>query len=110
MQECSPLLTGEIKSLCGYGKGGQKGFETVITRLQMQTYVNISDFVYKRDSHGKPYGWGVALYSLLEGWLGEEFISDSYGRPPQESKERIFLHLKELLPKAAEGEIWKLIA
>lgn len=55
------LLTGELKKKCNYGKGGNKGFETVITRLQMQTYLVVEDFEYLRDKTGTTYGWGVAL-------------------------------------------------
>ena len=31
--ENGSLLTGELKKKCNYGKGGTKGFETIITRL-----------------------------------------------------------------------------
>lgn len=37
------LLSKELKDLCNYRKDGNKGFETIVTRLQMQTYLNISD-------------------------------------------------------------------
>ena len=40
------LLSKRLKQLCDYRKGGNTGFETAITRLQMQTYVDTSDFVY----------------------------------------------------------------
>ena len=33
------------------------------TRLQMQSYVCIADFVYMQDKYGRPYGWGVAAVS-----------------------------------------------
>ena len=46
------LLSKNLKDICNYRKGGNKGFDTVITRLQMQTYVNIADFVYMQDKYG----------------------------------------------------------
>lgn len=102
------LLTDRLKSLCNYRKGGNKGFETVITRLQMQTYVDIADFRYRHTKEGKQYGWGVALYSTPEQSLGEA-VAGAYDRPPEESKERIFRHLKKLLPGAGEKALWNLI-
>ena len=36
-------------------KGGSTGFETCITRLQMQSCVCITDFVYIQDKYGRPY-------------------------------------------------------
>lgn len=79
------LLTKELKAACGYGKDGQKGFDTVITRLQMQTYVNVADFEYMADKHGKLYGWGMARYTIPEVEFGEAFIQTAYERSPKES-------------------------
>ena len=39
----APLLSKELKKLGNYRKGGNKGFDTIITRLQSQCYVIISD-------------------------------------------------------------------
>ena len=49
-----------------YRKGGNTGFDTVITRLQMQTYITIGDFVYSQDKFGRPYGWDIAEYTTPE--------------------------------------------
>ena len=103
------LLSKELKELCNYKKGGNKGFETVITRLQMQTYVNIADFVYLQDKFGRPYGWGVAKYSTPEELFGYGAVTSAYQREPRESKRRLIDHLSGLLPDAAEGQILKLI-
>ena len=56
----APILSKQLKQLGNYKKGGNKGFDTSVTRLQAQGYVLISDFVYSRDKSGKTYGWGVA--------------------------------------------------
>ena len=103
------ILSKELKNLCNYRKGGNKGFDTVITRLQMQTYVNIADFVYMQDKFGRTYGWGVAKYSTPEELFGYETVTSAYKREPQESKERLFEHLSHLLPDASEGQILKLV-
>jgi hypothetical protein len=47
------MLSYEAKGLGNYCKGGRKGFDTHITRLQMQCYVIISDFEYRQDKKGK---------------------------------------------------------
>lgn len=101
------ILTSALKNQCNYRKGGNKGFETVITRLQMQTYITIADFEYRKDKNGKQYGWGVARYATPESLLGEETVCSAYVRTPAESKERIMAHLKRLLPKADEKQLLK---
>lgn len=103
------ILTPALKNTCNYRKGGNKGFETVITRLQMQTYITIADFEYRTDKNGKQYGWGVARYATPEFLLGAEVIQTAYSRSPKESKERILVYLRKLLPKADEEQLLKII-
>lgn len=103
------LLSEDLKAICNYRKGGNKGFETVITRLQMQTYVNIADFVYMKDRFGRTYGWGVAKYSTPEELFGYETVTSAYQREPQESERRVLAHLTWILPDIPEGQILKLI-
>ena len=107
--ENASLLSKELKKLCNYCKGGNKGFDTVITRLQMQTYVTIADFEYMKDKTDKPYGWGVARYSTPEEIYGHQMIADAYKRTPKESRERILTHLLKILPDATEAQISKII-
>jgi hypothetical protein len=91
-------------------KGGEarnRGFETIITRLQMSLRFVVADFEYNYDREGKRYGWGVARYTTPELMYGEEmFITD---RSPEESLQRILNHLKKKLPYAAEWQIEKII-
>lgn len=49
MTEHGELLSKELKRLCHYGKGGNKGFDSIVTRLQMQSYLVIADFEYVRE-------------------------------------------------------------
>ena len=86
--EHGALLSKELKRLCNYVKGGNVGFDTVITRLQMQTYLTVGDFVYMQDKHGKPYGWGIAKYTTPEELFGYDFVTSAYGSEPVESKAR----------------------
>ncbi|WOO37106.1 hypothetical protein R2R35_01025 [Anaerocolumna sp. AGMB13020] len=107
--EKKSLLSKELKDLCNYRKGGNKGFDTIITRLQMQTYITISNFEYMTDRYGKPYGWGVARYSIPELQLGAEVITSAYTRTPAESKVRMLAHLEKTLPMANEMQLIKMI-
>ena len=104
-----PVLSKRLKYLGNYRKGGNRGFDTVINRLQAQCYVLISDFVYMTDKNGKEYGWGVAEYSTPEQFMGRDFTEKVYQRSPEESYVRICEHLHEILPDASDQAIRKLI-
>ena len=103
------LLTPHLKYRCGYQKGGNTGFETVVTRLQMQTDLCIADFCYRVDKTGKEYGWGIARYTTPEAQFSEVFVRSAFDRPPEESRERIYTHLSALLPHATEQQLLRII-
>ena len=104
----APILSKDLKERGNYRKGGVKGFDTMITRLQKQCYVIISDFVYLTDKHGNPYGWGVAEYSTPERFMGG-FTDEVYRRSPEESYERILTHFKKLFPHEDEETLTKFL-
>lgn len=106
----APILSKNLKQLGNYRKGGNKGFDTVITRLQAECYVIISNFTYLTDKRGQEYGWGVAEYSTPERFMGSEFTRRVYQRTPEESYERIYDHLKKMLPNAAETRLKKILS
>ena len=101
----APVLSKRLKFLGNYRKGGNKGFDTIINRLQAQGYVIISDFRYMIDKNGNEYGWGVAEYSTPEQFMGSAFTDNVYSCLPQESYERLFEHLRKILPGAEETAI-----
>ena len=104
-----PTLSKDLKRLAGFGSDGLKGFDTVITNLQMQTYITVHSFEYAHDKYGKPYGWGIARYAVTEDILGAEATQRAYRRDPEESRERILRHLSELCPDAFDDDLAKLI-
>lgn len=106
--ESGSLLTGELKKRCNYVKGGNKGFETVITRLQMETYLVVEDFEYMRDKAGNTYGWGVARYSTPERLAGEDFFYGEYKKEPEQSRKAVYEHIKKLFPEVMEKQLVKL--
>ena len=99
----------ELKRTGGYGRDGKKGFDPLMTRMQMRTYAVISDFVYQRDRWGMPYGWGVAEYATPERFFGEEFTDAVYARSPEGSYARITAHLQSILPRASEAQLLRLL-
>ncbi len=104
-----PVLSKSLKALGNYRKGGAKGFDTIITRLQMQTFVLVNDFKYMTDRNGKEYGWGVAEYATPEWFFGEDFYKKTYSKSPEESYSAIYEHLRKLFPEAAETDIRKVL-
>ena len=102
-----PTLSKDLKRLAGFGGDGLKGFDTVITNLQMQTYVTVHSFEYAHDKYGRPYGWGVARYAVTEDVLGTEVTQGAYDRPPEESKTRMIQHLGLLCPEAFDDDLEK---
>ena len=105
----APVMSKKLKKLGNYGKGGKKGFDTMITRLQKQCYVITSDFRYETDRFGNAYGWGVAEYSTPEEFLGKKFTSNVYKRSPEESYERLVKHFVKILPNADISEIRRIL-
>lgn len=103
------ILSKDLKAACNYVKGGNKGFDTVITRLQMQSYVCVADFVYMKDKQGNPYGWGVAQYTTPEHLFGYSYIASEYKTNPSESKRKIIDHLKKMFTSATEKQILKIV-
>ncbi|MBO4587760.1 MAG: hypothetical protein J5711_02520 [Bacteroidales bacterium] len=102
------MITRELRAACGFdGPKMRSRFDSYVTRLQMACRVVTEDFVYPRDRHDRPYGWGWALLTTPEQLLG----SDSFlvNRTPEQSHERIVKHLKKILPAVTEKELLKLI-
>jgi len=134
LKEHQSLLSKELKKECGYVKPRQprahnplekmldertraivkkpksdkESFDTAITRLQMSANVITADFEYNYDKQGKRYGWGVSRYCTPEDFFGEENFSN-FKRKPKESAQRIYDHLRKLLPYASKQQLIKLI-
>ena len=104
-----PILSKRLKKLGDYRKGGRKGFDTAMNRLQAQCYIVTSDFVYLTDKYGKEYGWGVAEYATPEQVMGAAFTDAVYQRKPEESYQRIVKHIKCLFPKTDDAAVQKFL-
>ncbi len=109
LAERGALPSKELKRLAGYGKDGEKGFDGLITRLQMQTYVIISDFYYAMDRHGREYGWGIARYATPEARFGPNWLAEAYREDPAASRRQVYAHLQGLFPQATEKQLRRLL-
>ena len=108
LQEHGSLITRELRSACGFtGPKMRSRFDAYVTRLQMACRIVTEDFVYPRDRHGHEYGWGWSLLTTPERLYGREACQ--CGRSPQESHDRIFAHLRQVVPQATDRQLLKLI-
>lgn len=109
IEEHGRIHTKALKRACDFTRDGNKGFDTAITRLQMQTFVTIADFTYMQDKFGKPYGWGVAVYATPEHLYGEEALEAVGGRTPAQSRARMAGWLQNLFPNESEKTLGHII-
>ena len=108
LQTTGSLITRELRAACGFhGTGMRSKFDAYLTRLEMGTYIVTEDFVYPHDKHGREYGWGWSLLNTPEALYGKDACRCH--RSPEESYERIYDHLRKMLPEASDKQIIRLI-
>ena len=116
MQSYAFLMATPEKALCDlianspkvnlrYQKDVENYLEEDI-RMEIDDFRNM-DIIYPRDKHNHEYGWGWSLLNTPEDLYGKEACQCN--RTPEESYQRIFEHLKEILPDASDKQIIKLI-
>ena len=105
LNEHHALTTTEIKPALGYTKNGRKGYDTLITRLMMETYIIVKNFVYAVDRKGEFYGWGIAQYTTPEEMFGEKYVQRAYQRTPEESLKRMVKQIRKVNPGVSEDTI-----
>lgn len=106
-EDYEELFSFEMKKKAGFGKDGEKNFSGVVSELQMQTYLVMSDFRSRKNKAGEQYGWPVAVYSTPEQLWGRDLVASAYREDPKESWERIVLRVKELYPLVTDRQIMK---
>ena len=108
LRQHGSLITRQLRSLCGFtGTNMRSRFDAYITRLQMGCRIITEDFVYPRDRHNRPYGWGWSLLTTPEELLGRDACRCE--RSPEESLQRMLAYLHTLLPEAADRQLVKLL-
>lgn len=108
LREHGSLVSRDLRRACGFTEPKTRSrFDGYITRLQMSCHIITQDFVYPRDKHGHEYGWGLALLTTPEQMLGKEACQCE--RTARQSLDRIMSHLRQLLPRATEKQLYQLI-
>ena len=109
LAEQGSLITRELRAACGFtGPKMRSRFDGYVTRLQMACRIVTEDFVYPLDKQGHEYGWGWSLLTTPEQLLGSN-ACHPLNRTPEESLQRLFAHLKTVLPNATDQQILKLL-
>ena len=103
------ILSTDLKKMAGFGKGGEKNYPGIITGLQMQIYLVIADFKRRQNKRGEEYGMAVSIMLPPESIWGYDKVTAAYSEKPKESWNRIFDHVKETYPEAADADIIRLI-
>ena len=103
------LLSCRLKELAGFGKDGEKNFEGVLTDLQMQTYLFLSDFRQRVNRAGEPYGWHLAVLAAPETKLGYDWVTFGYRERPDRSWERIVSQMRSHFPDADQYGLQRLL-
>ncbi len=99
----------ELKRLAGFGGDGEKGFESVVTRLMMRTYITVRDFRRRVNARGEEYGWAVSVYSTPEALFGREAVTSAYSMEAEEAFALLLSYVKDMFPEADEKAVKKLI-
>lgn len=102
IMDCFPhgeaLPSHDLKKLAGFGKGGEKNFDGVITELQMQSYLVIRDFQRRQNKMGIPYGMAVSVFSTPEALWGYAHVTSAYCCAPVESQKKIQEQIQRFFP------------
>ena len=101
------LFSYQLKELAGFGKGGEKNFEGVLTELEMQSYLIVADFRQRVNRAGMPYGWHIAVIETPENKLGYEHMTAAYQESPADSWSRICTQIRSFFPQATDDQLKK---
>ena len=103
------ILSTDLKRLAGFGKGGEKNFPGIVTQLQMETYLVISEFRRRENRHGEAYGMPVSILLPPESIWGYDAVTAAYSEEPKASWQRLFDRVQELYPCADVDAVIRLI-
>ena len=103
------ILSTNLKKMAGFGKGGLKNYQGITTGLMMKLYLVIVDFRRRVSKKGEEYGMPVSIMLPPEAVWGYETVTSAYEEKPEESRRRIFDHVKLMYEEAADKDISRLI-
>lgn len=99
----------QLKGLAGFGGDGEKGYESILTRLMMRTYVTVRGFRRRLNKRGEEYGWPVSVYSTPEALFGRETVTAAYHLEAGEALEQLVAQMKKHIPDADEKAVRRLL-
>ncbi len=103
------ILSTDLKKTAGFGKNKEKNYPGIVTGLQMQTYLVITNFHRRMNKRGEEYGMPVSVMLPPEAIWGYETVTSAYNEKPSESWQKVFERVKEHFQEAEENAIIKLI-
>lgn len=103
------ILSTDLKKQAGFGKGGEKNYPGIITQLQMETYLVISDFKRRKNKKGEEYGMAVSVMLPPEKLWGYDRVTSAYSEKPSGSWERLIDHMREVYPDARGQDVVRMI-
>ncbi len=108
LKEHGSMITRELRAACGFsGPKMRSRFDSYVTRLQMAARIVTEDFIYPLDKHGRQYGWGWALLTTPEAFLGREACHTDCS--PAKSFQLMSQHFKTTLHIDSDPAIRKLL-
>ena len=106
--EKGSLISTELRRRTGMdGKGSP--FDGIINTLQMKCFVLPTSFEYAFDRHGRPYGWGLARYSLSDRFYKREIDAAESRYSPAEAKKLLTDRILSICPEATPKQAERLI-
>jgi hypothetical protein len=108
-EDAEELYSNEMKSLGGFGKGGEKGFDGTVADLQMKTYLCVRDFRQRKNKQGEAYGWPIAVYTTPEALFGFDYVRSRYKENPADSKNAIADRIRQLHPEVTDKQLKKIL-
>lgn len=109
LELCDTMPSYQLKEAAGFGKGKEKGFDSVINQLQMQTYITVSGFSKKKNKRGEEYGWSVASYCLSEKLFGTDCVTKNYSMSYDEAMELLLSKIKQQCKNIDQAVLLKLL-
>lgn len=104
------IMSNDLKDIAGFGKeGGEKNFSGILTELQMQAYLIMSDFRQRKNKKGEYYGWHIAVMETPETKWGYDFTTSAYSEKPSDSWKKIVAQIQRFYSDTDEKQIRKLM-
>ncbi len=97
-EQQSLIASYRIKSMAGFSKNGEKGFESTLTLLQMQTYITLRCFTRKQSRAGGYYGWHIGVFSLSEDKFGYDYVRSAYRLGTEGAGEKLMERITKINP------------